>query len=94
MASIASIGVTVESVSRRKSSASGNPRFALHLTDGRTYVTAPDIMDAYAVSDHWRDMPVRLTLDGRSRITHIMPLPRMDAWMAESEAMRAQGGAR
>lgn len=51
----------VRQVTRRRSSPSGNPRKVLHTDDG-VFSTLPDSMVAYAISDHWWDTPVRVTV--------------------------------
>lgn len=46
---------TVERVERMRSSRNGNPRYRVHLTDGRNFPTAPDAMWAYAANNpEWR----------------------------------------
>lgn len=46
---------TVERVERMRSSVNGNPRYRVHLTDGRSFPTAPDAMWAYAADNaEWR----------------------------------------
>lgn len=62
---------TVAHVTRRRRSANGNPTMVLHSTTGQQYVTAMDAMCAFAISDHWRDVPVTVTLDPTGRVVDV-----------------------
>lgn len=43
--------ITVERTQRLESSRNGNPRWAFTTAGGMVHVTAPDIADAYVISD-------------------------------------------
>lgn len=53
----------VARIERLKNSASGNPRFAIHLTDGRMFKTAHDSGIAFYVSEGWAGRHFTFTLD-------------------------------
>lgn len=63
----------IASIERLPSSASGNPRYALYLTDGTALKTAPDAAINYGITNpEYRDRDVTFTIE-RGRVVYAEP---------------------
>ena len=65
------LDVVITSVTRRKNSVNGNPRYVLHTNLG-DYATRPDASVGYDVSTMWEDVPAQLTVNGRRQVIGVI----------------------
>lgn len=76
----------VKRLERMRSSVNGNPRYRVHLADGRSFPTVPDAMYAYgAENSDLVGVPVMVHLRaGRGRdhwnVSHVSPVPVWLVW--------------
>lgn len=76
----------VDKLERMRSSVNGNPRFRVHLTDGRNFPTVPDAMYAYAAENRELiGVPVIVHLTaGRGKdhwnVSYVAPCPVWLVW--------------
>lgn len=59
---------------RMRSSAAGNPRFAVRLSNGQSLTTAPDTADAYEVENYLNSGDVALVRVQEGQIINIQPV--------------------